>query len=184
MLYWSNYFLNQSNWGVVGEADGALVLAHDFVGPPKIYDPLDQRLTPSNFPGNDSSTIAANVSTGPMYLVWGPHLPIDGDGQYSVFSPGILRGDGDLDRRPPHCARQSPRRARGGGGGAAARREDLYGLGMEQRRWGGDLLVPRHPLPGTISGCTSPSSSRTWNDPVSFDSVVLRQTAPAITGEL
>ena len=83
MLEWANHFLGEG-YGVRGTADGALLLAENWSGPPTVYVPLVQSFSPTSFrvtsasePGDPGlAVLTAN----------GPKLPVLED--FGSFCPG------------------------------------------------------------------------------------------------
>jgi uncharacterized membrane protein len=84
MEQWANYYLAEG-WGILGEVDGALLLAGNYSGTPKLFDPVDQWFGAASFPCCGTPNSPWNGSThGPWTA--GPSTPYDGN--YNVFSPG------------------------------------------------------------------------------------------------
>ncbi len=77
MYWWSDHFLSEG-WGILEEADGAVVLTSNYSAAPRLYYPANERFTPDdlrfsqpsgNYLGNDSAP--GRFFTGPTQAPWG-----------------------------------------------------------------------------------------------------------------
>lgn len=176
MVGWANYFLAR-NWSVLGEADGAVLLAAHHTGPPVLFDPVDQRFGSDDFP----CCMPAGVwnGTGHENLEAGPVLPYDGD--YQVISPGVYNLTVRLHVDDPLAKERLTLSL-----SAAPNRTSVFSANIPGTPWTSTNGTVSFSLPLTVTSYLQDPRFVLhvvgWSGPLAFESLRLDQTAPPPTG--
>jgi hypothetical protein len=173
MLDWANYYIGQG-WGVMGEVDGALLLAANFTGAPRMYIPVDQSFGGNGFACCGPTNIVWN---GSRHTTWIAGPPTPYDGSYNVLSPGSYNITLSFSVDDPAASDRMQCQISSGHG-----QPQLWSTTISGATWAGangtvQLTVPLSITSYQLSPRISLHVSQ-WTGPLGFVSVHIRQVSP------